>query len=264
MNWYYAKDGGQIGPIEPAEFDRLVQQGDIKSDTLVWREGMANWQAYGETGASPLTAAANVEGGSIRCVECGKFFTLDEVIPLGTGYVCGNCKPVVLQKIGEGVMTSRAEQIRREHIKHEASVKSIGTLYFLGAIAVLLMAAVSVLAGTAASIIMGILLVALAGGQVFVAFGLNKLKRWARIPTGVISGLGLLAFPLGTVINGYILYLIFSRKGTMVFSDEYQQVIAETPHIKYRTSIVVWIVLGLVLLLIAMGLFMAVYRSRVR
>ena len=41
----------------------------------------------------------------------------------------------------------------------------------------------------------------------------------------------------------------------MVFSDEYRAVIEQTPHIKYRTSIIVWIVLGLLLLLIAIGIF---------
>ena len=40
----------------------------------------------------------------------------------------------------------------------------------------------------------------------------------------------------------------------MVFSPEYQAVIAQTPHIRYRTSKVVWILLGLVLLIIVFGL----------
>ena len=37
----------------------------------------------------------------------------------------------------------------------------------------------------------------------------------------------------------------------MVFSDEYKNIIAATPHIKYRTSIIVWIGLIIVLLLFA-------------
>jgi hypothetical protein len=45
-----------------------------------------------------------------------------------------------------------------------------------------------------------------------------------------------------------------------VFSEEYQRVIAETPHIKYRTSIVVWILLGLLLLLIAIAVLAALIR----
>jgi hypothetical protein len=40
----------------------------------------------------------------------------------------------------------------------------------------------------------------------------------------------------------------------VVFSPEYQAVIAQTPQIRYRTSKVVWILLGLVLLIIVFGL----------
>lgn len=95
----------------------------------------------------------------------------------------------------------------------------------------------------------------LGAGQLWVGYGLRRLRKWARIPTGILSGLGLLAFPIGTLINAYILYLLFCQKGKMVFSDEYRAVIEQTPHIKYRTSIIVWIVLGLLLLLIAFAIF---------
>lgn len=90
----------------------------------------------------------------------------------------------------------------------------------------------------------------------------RKLKSWARIPTAILSGIGLLGFPVGTLINGYILYLVFSRKGVTVFSDDYKRVIAETPHIKYRTSIVVWIILGWLVALILFGVFAAVFSGR--
>ena len=63
-------------------------------------------------------------------------------------------------------------------------------------------------------------------------------------------------------INGCVLYLIFSAKGKMVFSDEYRAVIEQTPDIKYRTSVIVWIVLGLILVIIAFGLFGAFFARR--
>ena len=49
---------------------------------------------------------------------------------------------------------------------------------------------------------------------------------------------------------------LFSAKGKMVFSEEYKGVIAETPHIKYRSSIVTWILLGL-LVIILLGIMAA-------
>ncbi len=44
----------------------------------------------------------------------------------------------------------------------------------------------------------------------------------------------------------------------MIFSDEYNEIIRQTPEMKYRTSIVVWIFLGLLLLLFAVGVIAAI------
>ena len=102
----------------------------------------------------------------------------------------------------------------------------------------------------------------LGAGQIWVGVGLRRLRKWARIPTGILSGLGLLGFPLGTIINAYILYLVFCQKGKTVFSEEYQIVVEQTPHLKYRTSIIVWILLALVLAFIALALIMGFVVSR--
>jgi hypothetical protein len=56
---------------------------------------------------------------------------------------------------------------------------------------------------------------------------------------------------LGTLINGYILYLLLSAKWEMVFSAEYRDIIDATPHIKYRTSILIWMLLGIIVAAIA-------------
>lgn len=45
MSWYYADNGRQAGPVDDASLDALISQGAIRPDTLIWREGMANWQA---------------------------------------------------------------------------------------------------------------------------------------------------------------------------------------------------------------------------
>ena len=86
--------------------------------------------------------------------------------------------------------------------------------------------------------------------QGFTAYGIRRFKGWARIIAIIFSVIGLIVFPLGTLISGYFLYLLLSEKGKVVFSDWYQQVIAKTPHIKYRTSKIAWVALGLLVLLI--------------
>ncbi len=49
MNWYYIENGQQAGPVQDAQLQALVQQGRIQADTLIWREGMANWEAAQQT-----------------------------------------------------------------------------------------------------------------------------------------------------------------------------------------------------------------------
>jgi uncharacterized RDD family membrane protein YckC len=58
MTWYYAEAGNQVGPIEEAELNRLVTQGVVRADTLVWHEGLASWQPLGVVRGMPPAAAA--------------------------------------------------------------------------------------------------------------------------------------------------------------------------------------------------------------
>ncbi len=161
-----------------------------------------------------------------------------------------------------GSPLSDVESVRQAHINHEASLKSIGTLYILGAIILVPMGLVLiVLAFPKANpqvepaesvIIAGVGMAYLVIGllQCAIAVGLWKLQTWARWTAVVLSAIGLLAIPLGTIIAGYFLYLLLSQKGTVVFSDQYKQIIAATPHIKYKTSKILVLLLLLLLLVI--------------
>jgi hypothetical protein len=159
------------------------------------------------------------------------------------------------------ILDSDAEIIRKEHIKTEASIKSVGILYFIGG-AFLLFAGIiglttpPVVEGVAglAEQVTAIIFLILGIFQFILGAAVRKLKPWSRVGTGIASGIGLLGFPVGTLINAYILYLVFGRKGKMVFSPEYKEIIAATPHIKYRTPKIVWIILGIIVLIVALGI----------
>jgi hypothetical protein len=151
-----------------------------------------------------------------------------------------------------------AESIRRAHISHEASIKSVGILYYLGGF-ITLMAALAVLltAQDLPPIEVVVLLVVylILGALGLVAgYGIRRLTAWGRIISAVFAVIGLIGVPIGTIINGYILWLIFSKKGQMVFSPEYKAIIEATPHVKYKTSLIVKVFLALLLLLILMGI----------
>jgi len=47
-SWFFALDGKQYGPYPAPEFRGYVANGTIKADTLVWTEGMPNWQQAAE------------------------------------------------------------------------------------------------------------------------------------------------------------------------------------------------------------------------
>ena len=156
-----------------------------------------------------------------------------------------------------------AEAVRREHINHEASIKAVGVLYYLGGL-LLTIGAFTGMAGAPNA--GGALVIALVGAlglaQFFAGWGVRAFRPWGRILGCILSGIGLLGFPIGTLINGYILYLFLSKKGRTIFSPEYQDVIAATPHVKYKTSIIVWIFLALILALVVIGIGVSVIGGR--
>lgn len=55
MNWYYASNGTQHGPVTEADLLALIQAGTIAATTQVWQEGMADWKPLSE--ARPDLAA---------------------------------------------------------------------------------------------------------------------------------------------------------------------------------------------------------------
>lgn len=46
MTWYYAVGSQQQGPVTDDQLHALAKDGVVTGDTLVWREGMVNWQPY--------------------------------------------------------------------------------------------------------------------------------------------------------------------------------------------------------------------------
>jgi hypothetical protein len=53
MHWYYLLNGQRQGPVDDAGLELLVRQGTVQDDTLVWREGLAEWQPYGSVKPKP-------------------------------------------------------------------------------------------------------------------------------------------------------------------------------------------------------------------
>ena len=132
MNWYYAEDGQQRGPVTQEELDRLVAAGTVTDTTLVWREGLPAWQPWsalkpvGSPTATPLEpppvapsdTPAPPAPGRVRCCECGADFAADDTLRYGERHVCAACKPRLLQRLGEnaGLGTADGRPVSREEI----------------------------------------------------------------------------------------------------------------------------------------------------
>ncbi|MBH5372269.1 DUF4339 domain-containing protein [Bradyrhizobium glycinis] len=63
-SWFYASEGKQQGPFAEGQFRDLVAQGVVRSDTLVWTEGMAGWQKAAEIPGLIGGGAPPIMGGS--------------------------------------------------------------------------------------------------------------------------------------------------------------------------------------------------------
>lgn len=207
------------------------------------------------------------------CPTCGAETQADYLIPAGETQICPACRDTYRQRLNEGLSAHSNddfEAIRQLHIKHEASLRSVGILCYIGGAFTLLGGLMMVLtlagspagsgvSGEGSGFILGLaIFYGLFGVGLFVlARGYRQLKPWVRIPGTIVSCLGLLSIPIGTLINGYILYLLWSQKGKVVLSSEYAQIIAATPHSKYKTSPLVWIVLALLIIGLVAAVFWA-------
>ena len=156
-----------------------------------------------------------------------------------------------------------AERVRRSHLKHEASVRAVGTLYLLngvmlGVLALVMfgMAITIITSGEGAgeaglSVLIGIGYGLLAALTFWIGRGLRRLDPGIKLAATLLTCLSLLSIPVGTVIGAYILWLLHSRKGARVFAPDYRDIVAATPDIVYRTSP---LVIGLVVLLVLAAL----------
>ncbi|MSQ97501.1 MAG: DUF4339 domain-containing protein [Gemmataceae bacterium] len=42
--WYYSKDGQKTGPLSASELKQMVHSGQLSSQVMLWKDGMANWE----------------------------------------------------------------------------------------------------------------------------------------------------------------------------------------------------------------------------
>ena len=161
------------------------------------------------------------------------------------------------------------EQMRWYHLSHEASIRSFGLLYWFGGGVMLFLGGAMIVQSlmeilgqrqigfpfeiimiSAVYIVVGLL-------QITVARGIRKFTPIGKIGGIIFGMIGLIGFPIGTLLSGYMLYLLLSAKGKFIFSPQYQQVLKATPHIVYKNRIVL-LLLIIVVLIVIVALFASI------
>src|SRR5688572_14906993 len=128
MNWYYESGGQQQGPVTEADLARLLAEGKLTLDSLVWREGMFGWTplraARPSAGApqaaqpglvppvapvgamgsvpSPTAGSDMPQPGWIRCSLTGRYFPPSEIIYLEGKPYSAAAKPQVVASLQSG------------------------------------------------------------------------------------------------------------------------------------------------------------------
>jgi len=165
------------------------------------------------------------------------------------------------------LVPENALSVRSAHLRHESLIKSFALLYLLPGPMFLLSAIGWAVAGDEPSAALRIPIAALCFSfgtlLLWTGSGLRKLDKRARTAATILACIGLLGVPIGTIINGCLLYLLLSQKGSMIFADEYKAVVAATPQMNYRTPIIVWISIGIFWLLLLSGTVWVVIQALV-
>jgi hypothetical protein len=237
MTYHIAIDGVQSGPHEESAVRSMIAAGRLRGSDLCWREGWPQW--------SPVAEAFPPNPGAA-------FAPQPPPSPASNPFTAAPAP-------GSANNDPALDAIRREHLDHEASIRSIGILHYLGGGLLALSTVVVLIAGAIGSahgsaeiagiaVGVGLLIGALAALHLWVGRGLRRLNPNVAIPATILSALGLFGFPVGTFVNGYILYLLHSQKGKFILGEGYQEIVAATPHIRYRTP--VWLIVVAALIIV--------------
>lgn len=103
MDWYYALNDEQHGPITDAQLDDLIREGQVTGDTPVWHKKLSEWQPLSVARPAARAAASAMPAlPTTSCAECGDIFPHTDMIAINGASVCATCKPKFLRRMKEG------------------------------------------------------------------------------------------------------------------------------------------------------------------
>ena len=99
MEWYYAVEDQQRGPVGDRELAQLVADEVVTEDTLVWNSTFDEWQAFADvrdTVPWSILATATVPEAPDRdaggCSACGRATAPEGLTEIGGERLCSDCR----------------------------------------------------------------------------------------------------------------------------------------------------------------------------
>ena len=149
------------------------------------------------------------------------------------------------------------DQIRKDHINTEATIKFTGFIYMIIGVLGLL---IGIDRFTSIMFKIGIPLGFLAWG-----IGLLRLNKDARITAAILSlvwvalilthSFDWLFTAILLILNAAFSFALFGKKGRFVTTTDYRAIIVKTPHVKIKTSIGTWVLFTIIFALIIRLIF---------
>ena len=138
-SWFFASQGQQQGPYPEAQLRALIVRGTVTADTLVWSEGMADWQKAGNipgllSGVSGALTSPDGQGGGALTIDVGLWELLGRGLVFVIGFLLVIPAPWVATSFYRWII-SRLRVPQRPNLAFTGQVGDIW--YVFGALALL-------------------------------------------------------------------------------------------------------------------------------
>lgn len=126
INWYYIKDGKQEGPISESNLGKLLDNGHLRPDTLVWCEFLTEWIPASQVGAAFQLKKVLANDKLIRyCYGAEVLKDENDIMIIGTSFTTLG---LLLMGFGLVIMS---EVFSEKGVELKIFIMLFGTLIFL-------------------------------------------------------------------------------------------------------------------------------------
>ncbi len=130
-------------------------------------------------------------------------------------------------------VTGTSISARASMLKYEVAIRSEGTVFLFGGLILFAVGSI-ILSFHRHYWIGGLAALAVAAVAFWVDYGLQRLRGSARTVGMILAGIGLIGFPVITLVSLRILFVLGNKASRAVFTPDYARIIAATPHINHK------------------------------